>query len=156
MILIALGSNLPGRFDAPEANISAALKAMPGRGITVLKTSSLYTTKPVPVSDQPDYKNAVAAVETALEPHDLLEALLAIEREFGRLRDAENRNAARTLDLDILAYNDLVLADEYLDLPHPRLHERLFVLEPLAEIAPDWVHMVLKQTASALLHALRN
>ena len=124
---------------------------MPEAGITVIKPSSIYTTRPVPASDQPDYSNAVALVETAHDPHALLHALLGIERTFGRVRDAENRNAARTLDLDILAYNNTVLVDDRLDLPHPRLHERLFVLEPLAEIAPGWVHPVSGQSAAALL-----
>lgn len=151
MILIALGSNLPGRFDRPEDNLSAALEAMPGQGITVVRCSRIWTTKPVPVSDQPDYSNAVAIVETSLGPEELLHTLLEIERGFGRERDGENRNAARTLDLDVLAYNDRIMASETLDIPHPRLHERVFVLGPLCEIAPGWQHPVLGKTAKQLL-----
>jgi 2-amino-4-hydroxy-6-hydroxymethyldihydropteridine diphosphokinase len=101
----------------------------------LLKRSSLYRTAPVGYLDQPDFINAVAMVETALAPHTLLDGLLAIERQHGRVR--EFLNAPRTLDLDVLLYGDLVLYEPGLTIPHPRMHERAFVLLPLVEIAPE-------------------
>lgn len=137
----------------PEDNLVQALSVMEQSGIAVISRSQTWVTAPVPASDQPDYRNAVAVVETALEPHDLLDVLLQIERDFGRVRGDE-RNAARTLDLDILAYEDRVIADERLDIPHPRLQDRAFVLGPLVEIAPYWKHPVLDQTAADMLRIL--
>ena len=107
-------------------------------GITVVRRSRWYMSQPVPPSDQPWYVNGVAAVETALAPPALLAALLAVEARFGRRRGAPN--AARTLDLDLLDYDGTQCVSERLALPHPRLHERRFVLAPLAEIAPRWRH----------------
>ena len=103
-------------------------------GIAVRRRSRWYTSQPVPPSDQPWYVNGVVAVETALAPMALLDALLAVEAGFGRHRGVPN--AARTLDLDLLDYDGTQCAGERLALPHPRLHERRFVLAPLAEIAP--------------------
>ncbi|HSO08275.1 MAG TPA: 2-amino-4-hydroxy-6-hydroxymethyldihydropteridine diphosphokinase, partial [Pelomicrobium sp.] len=105
--------------------------------IRVTARSALYRTAPVGYLDQPDFINAVIAVETALPPRALLDALLAIERAHGRQR--EFPNAPRTLDLDILMYDHVTLHEPGLTLPHPRMHERAFVLKPLAEIAPELV-----------------
>lgn len=101
----------------------------------LLLRSSLYRSAPVGRLDQPDFINAVAQIETSLVPHDLLKALLAIEQRHGRVR--ESLNAPRTLDLDILLYDQLQCHEHGLTLPHPRMHERAFVLQPLLEIAPD-------------------
>lgn len=155
MILIALGSNLPGQFETPDDNLVQALSAFEEQGIRVIARSKIWLTAPVPASDQPDYRNAVALVDTALAPHALLEVLLQIERRFGRVRGDE-RNTARTLDLDILAYRECVIADDMLDIPHPRLHERAFVLLPLCDVAPQWVHPVSGKTAKAMLKNLKN
>jgi 2-amino-4-hydroxy-6-hydroxymethyldihydropteridine diphosphokinase len=149
MILIALGANLPSAAGAPVATLTAALAALESHGVRVRKTSRWYRSAPVPASAQPDYLNAVASVETSLDPKALLLLLHRIEARFGRVRGATNE--ARTLDLDLLAYDDRV--DDGADgpiLPHPRLHERAFVLRPLAEIAPRWRHPVLGRTALAL------
>lgn len=153
MILIGIGSNLaaPG-LGSPRATTAAALAALPGIGATVLDQSSWYESEPVPVSDQPWFVNGVAAVATRLEPHSLLAALLGLEARFGRTRAA--RNAARTLDLDLLDYDSRRYSDEWLILPHPRLHERRFVLEPLCEMMPHWRHPVLGRSAAELLAAL--
>jgi len=131
---IALGSNL----DDPVAQLERAFNAI-GQlpGTRLLARSSLYCSAPVGFQDQPDFINAVALIETALEPHALLEALLAIEHQHGRVRDL--RNGPRVLDLDVLLYDALVCHEHGLTLPHPRMHERAFVLEPLLEIAPDCV-----------------
>lgn len=128
---IALGANL----EDPAAQIRAALADLTGSGdIALVAASSLYRTAPIG-ADGPDYINAVAAVETHLSPTELLHRLFAVEARFGRTRSY--RNAPRTLDLDLLLYDDQELDDPELTLPHPRLHLRAFVLVPLAEIAPD-------------------
>lgn len=153
MILVGIGSNLatPG-FASPRDTTAAALTQFPSVGIAVRRCSRWYLSQPVPPSDQPWYVNAVAVVESVLAPAALLDALLALERRFGRRRGAPN--AARTLDLDLLDYDGRQCGTARLTLPHPRLHERRFVLAPLAEIAPDWRHPVFGGTSTALLATL--
>lgn len=131
---IALGANL----DDPVAQVRTGLAALAALPRTrLLACSSLYRTAPVGYADQPDFINAVAAVETTLNPRELLDQLLAIELKHGRVR--KFANAPRTLDLDVLLYGDVELHEDGLTIPHPRLHERAFVLVPLAEIAPHCV-----------------
>jgi 2-amino-4-hydroxy-6-hydroxymethyldihydropteridine diphosphokinase len=131
---VALGANIGEPLRQIEAAFTA-LAALPGT--RVLARSSLYRSAPVGYADQPDFINAVAMIETALAPHALLDALLAIERAHGRVR--EFPNAPRTLDLDIVLYGDVVLQEPGLTIPHARMLERAFVMLPLAEIAPDAV-----------------
>ncbi|MBA4094200.1 MAG: 2-amino-4-hydroxy-6-hydroxymethyldihydropteridine diphosphokinase [Candidatus Accumulibacter sp.] len=129
---VALGANL----EDPVAQVRAAataLAALPGARLLAL--SSLYRTAPVGIHGQPDFINAVAALDTTLAPHELLAELFAIEAQFGRRRDYHH--APRTLDLDLLLYDDLRLDSPTLHLPHPRMHLRAFVIAPLVEIAPD-------------------
>ena len=127
---IGLGSNL----DEPIAHVRKAFEELGELPFTrLLAHSSLYRSAPVGRLDQPDFINAVAHIETALPPQDLLQALLEIEQKHGRVR--EYLNAPRTLDLDLLLYDDLQLDQDGLILPHPRMHERAFVLQPLLEIA---------------------
>ncbi len=153
MILVGIGSNLPSTAgDPPVDNCRKALESMENAGISVIDVSRFYKTAPVPASDQPWYINAVASVETDLPPEAVLDRLLEIEAAMGRERG--ERNAARIVDLDLLAYDDLVMDSERLTLPHPRLTERAFVLLPLRDIAPDWVHPVTKQSLAALIDAL--
>lgn len=131
---VALGSNLA----EPEAQVLQAFAALARLPQTrLLAQSSLYRSAPVGYAEQPDFINAVALITTGLAAHDLLQSLLEIERACGRVRDF--RNAPRTLDLDLLLYADLTLNEAGLTLPHPRMHERAFVLLPLLEIAPDCV-----------------
>jgi 2-amino-4-hydroxy-6-hydroxymethyldihydropteridine diphosphokinase len=139
-ILVGVGANLPSaRFGAPLHTVEAALAALSHAGIEVMARSRWFESAPVPLSDQPWYVNGVVAVASELAPRALLDRLHGIEAEFGRVRG--ERNAARILDLDLLAHGTSVLAEEGgLILPHPRLAERAFVLLPLADVAPDWRH----------------
>lgn len=131
---IALGANLGN----PVATINDAIDALVAlRGCVFLAVSSLYRTAPVGLKRQPDFINAVVCVKTHLGPRELLEELFALEARFGRERTI--RNAPRTLDLDLLLHGDTVQDDPAATLPHPRMHERAFVLMPLAEIAPQLV-----------------
>jgi 2-amino-4-hydroxy-6-hydroxymethyldihydropteridine diphosphokinase len=153
VIVIGLGSNLsaPG-FASPLATLAAALAHLPALGIAVVSRSRWYLSEPVPASTQPWYVNGVAIVETRLAPLALLSVLLALEARFGRRRSVPN--AARTLDLDLLDYNGRRFATGPLSLPHPRLHERRFVLAPLAEVAPAWRHPRSHRSAVELLARL--
>jgi 2-amino-4-hydroxy-6-hydroxymethyldihydropteridine diphosphokinase len=140
-IFVAFGANLPSRLHgSPAATCLAALAALEVRGVKILRRSAFYESAPVPISDQPWYVNGVAEIGTALGPEALLAALHEIERQFGRER--RELNAARVIDLDIVAYGRLVRADPPPILPHPRMADRAFVLLPLQEIAPNWVHPV--------------
>ncbi len=131
---IALGANL----DHPEEQVRAGFEALAMLPNTLLAAiSSLYRSAPVGYLEQPDFVNAVARIDTALEPRELLEALLDIEKRFGRVRDFPN--APRTLDLDIVLYADAEVHEPGLTIPHPRMQERAFVLVPLAEIAAEAV-----------------
>ena len=132
--VIALGSNLA----EPARQVRAALSAMEAHPqIQIEKTSSLYVTAPVGYDDQPDFVNAVCSVRTSLDGVSLLAVLNRIEADFGRERTF--RNAPRTLDLDIIDFDGISSNDPHLTLPHPRAHERSFVMKPLAEILPDFV-----------------
>jgi 2-amino-4-hydroxy-6-hydroxymethyldihydropteridine diphosphokinase len=152
MILVALGANLPSPVHGgPRATLEAALVALDRAGLRVVRRSAWYETAPVPVSDQPWYVNGVAVVATALGPAEVLETLHGIEAAFGRVRNVVN--APRVLDLDLLAYGDRISAAWPL-LPHPRLHERAFVLRPLADVAPEWRHPVEGSDIPTMLAAI--
>lgn len=152
MILIALGANLPSRFGEPEQTLKRAVSAIQARGIRVVKQSSIWKTAPVPVSDQPWYRNAVIRVEANLSALVLLEVLHEIEADFGRVRS--EKNAPRLLDLDLIAYNTDIIKEEGVFVPHSRMHNRAFVLKPLQEVAPQWVHPVLKRSVADLIKGL--
>lgn len=151
MILIALGANLPSAAGAPEATLCAALRDLPGHDVSVGAASSFYGSPAWPDPGDPPFVNAVARIETARDPAQLLAVLKQIERAFGRT--SPERNAPRPLDLDILDYHGRIEAGSPV-LPHPRLHERGFVLIPLREIAPDWRHPVSGASAQELIARL--
>ena len=153
MILIGIGGNLESaQFGPPRDTLTAALAALKEKRIRILTRSGWYRTEPVPRSEQPWFVNAVVSLATELGAKDLLNALQATERQFGRVRG--ELNAPRILDLDILDYQGEVMDTTSLVLPHPRLDERRFVLIPIAEIAPDWRHPILELTAVQLLAQL--
>lgn len=146
---VALGANLAD----PVAQLRAAITALIDVSeSSLLRVSSLYRTAPVGIHGQPDFINAVAAIQTRLSPHALLAALFEIEARFGRRRDFHH--APRTLDLDLLLYDDQVIDSPKLTLPHPRMHLRAFVMAPLIEVAPN-CRIPGRGQASAWLSATR-
>lgn len=153
-ILIAIGANLPCPDGAhPLATCRAAAEALRGLpGLRLHAISHWYASAPVPASAQPDFVNAAVLLQGRIDPLDLLDRLQAIEARAGRRRSVPN--AARTLDLDIIAIGPIRLETPRLVLPHPRAHLRRFVLAPLCDLAPDWLHPALGRNAAALLAAL--
>jgi len=143
-IYLALGTNLGDR----AANLRAAITGL-APDVQVLARSSVYETPPWGYTDQPSFLNMVLRAETSLDPHALLAYVKALETRLGR--EASFRYGPRKIDIDILFYDDRLLNQPVLQIPHPRLHERAFVLVPLAELAPDLVHPLLKERIQDLL-----
>jgi 2-amino-4-hydroxy-6-hydroxymethyldihydropteridine diphosphokinase len=150
---IALGANLPSPAGSPRETLDAAIQRLSELG-EMLAQSSYYSTDPVGYADQPTFLNAAVVLQTALDPHALLDRLLELERSFGRDRSHGIANGPRTLDLDLILSGDVVLSTQNLQLPHPRMAQRAFVLTPLAEIAPDRIHPQLHKSMSQLLQDL--
>lgn len=152
---IGMGSNLASAAGPPEATLAAAAVRLESLGKVACR-SSLYSTEPVGYAAQPRFVNAVIALDTDLAPRALLEGLLRIEREFGRDRSAGIVNGPRTLDLDILLFGDQAVSESSLEIPHPRLAERAFVLVPLAEIASNVGYGHPRKSVQQSLQALLN
>lgn len=151
MIAIGLGANLNSIHGTPDQALKKCPEIFKTHGLTVSAFSSIWKSAPVPISDQPWYHNAVCLIKTEKAPHELLKTLGVIEEAAGRVRSI--RNEPRVLDLDILCYNDQIVGDGLI-IPHPRLHERAFVLYPLQEVAPDWIHPKLKKSVDVLMSEL--
>jgi len=148
MKLIALGANLPSSAGPPAVTLEAALRAIASRGVDIAQVSRFYESEAWPNPSDPSYVNAVARVCTDLPPKELLTLLQEVEAQFGRRRS--EKNAPRTLDLDIVDYEGRVEHGDP-ELPHPRASERAFVLLPLSDIAPVWVHPVSGKSVSELI-----
>lgn len=148
IVVVALGGNLAGNFVSSEALLEAAVAKLVEAGLPVLARSGWWRSAAWPDPSGPEYRNGVALVEANRGPEALMNTLFQVEAAFRRVR--AGKNAPRTLDLDLIAYGRLVCDDPGLTLPHPRAHERLFVMGPLAEIAPTWRHPVLGRTAAEL------
>jgi 2-amino-4-hydroxy-6-hydroxymethyldihydropteridine diphosphokinase len=150
-----MGANLASREGLPEATLVSAAERLRSLG-RIVRRSSLYSTEPVGFARQPHFINAVVALETGLPPRTLMSRLLHLERDFGRDRIRSQANGPRTLDLDILLLGDLCIYEAGLEVPHPRLAERAFVLVPLNEIAPDAIVPNLHVSVAQLHQRLRD
>lgn len=156
MIILGLGGNLTCEtFGSPRTTCGVALQMLEARGIAVTGRSKWYESAPVPISDQPWYVNGIVSVETHLTPESLVKEVFDVETELGRRRTVAN--AARTIDIDVIAYNDVTIEGTTPDevaIPHPRMHTRAFVLLPLTEIAPNWQHPNRTESLPELVAAL--
>ncbi len=151
VIYLGLGANLPWQNQLPVATLEQAIAVLPQHNIHVQTVSPFYQSPPWLGMEQPDYINAVVAVKTVLLPAEVMEAIIAIETQFGRQRSV--KNASRTLDIDIIAWGNKIIQNEMLTVPHPYLAERAFVLLPLHDIAPEWQHPQKGQTIKQLIAA---
>lgn len=148
IVYIGIGSNIGER----QANCMKAIEALKSKGITVKKISSMHETEPWGLKEQPKFINMAVEAETSMSPEEFLSALKGIEEDMGR--EETVKWGPRIIDLDILFYDDIVIDMKRLRIPHPLLHKRDFVLNPLAEIAPDKLHPVLKKTVNQLKEEL--
>lgn len=146
---LSLGSNLGDR----HAHLRAAIHKLSDVG-AVTNCSSFYQTEPVEFTNQPEFLNCAVELETSLAPQQILEAILRIERDMGRDRDAQPPKGPRTIDIDLILAGDAVINSPQLILPHPAMQDRRFVLEPLAEVAPDAIHPLLHRAIRELVNAL--
>ena len=154
MILLGIGSNLCSeKYGKPVDNCNEAVKVIK-KEMVIESISPWYKSEPVPKSNQPWYVNGVLIVKTKLSPFKLLDVLLKIENNFGRTR--EIKNEPRVIDLDLLSYHNLIFDSKLLILPHPRMHLRKFVLDPLTNVAPEWVHPILKLSVHELKKKIKD
>ena len=154
MILVAIGSNLNSKsFGSPEQNCNAAIDML-RKYFEVTQSSSFYKTEPIPKSEQPWFVNCIVNIKSKISPSRILDTLLEIELQFGRKRN--RKNEARVIDLDLIAYNNLIVKSLKLTLPHPRMHLRKFVIQPICDINKNWIHPISKKKAFEILKELAN
>jgi 2-amino-4-hydroxy-6-hydroxymethyldihydropteridine diphosphokinase len=153
-LILSLGSNLGenNSKDGRRRNLESAIERLEKKGMKVERKSRIYETEPEGIREQPKFLNMVLELITELTPEECLKAIHQIETELGRIRKA--KNGPRTIDLDIIFYDQSIIADKDLVIPHPRMHQRAFVLVPLAEILPDYRHPIYHQTISQLLEGV--
>tara|TARA_B100001123_G_C15163139_1_gene968270 strand:- start:2 stop:490 length:489 start_codon:yes stop_codon:yes gene_type:complete len=155
LIYIGIGSNLKGKDnETPLQNCKKAISKL-NKEVTISKVSSLYKSEPIPISKQPWFVNCIAKIKTNKSPLELLKFLLNLEEVFGRVR--QKKNEARIIDLDIVDYkNQIIYKKNKLITPHPRMHKRSFVLLPLKELCPKWIHPIKKKSIDDLIKDLDN
>ena len=146
-VFLALGSNLGDKTRM----LSLALEQIATHGGKIIKTSSIYETSPWGFNHEESFYNLVTKIETTLTPSELLHQLLQIETQLGRIRNSSEGYAARTIDIDILFFDNIILTENSLTIPHPHIEKRLFVLVPLNEIAPEFVHPISQKTIQTIL-----
>jgi 2-amino-4-hydroxy-6-hydroxymethyldihydropteridine diphosphokinase len=158
-IVIGLGANLPSQYGSPRNACGAALELLEKSGIKIIARSPWYESAPVPVSDQPWYVNGVIIIDSEWPPATILKHLLGVETQMGRQRGV--RNAARIIDLDLIAYGETItdtgqtsIGKNGPDIPHPRMHERAFVVLPLRDLLPNWRHPASGQSVNEMASAL--
>ncbi|MDC3091273.1 2-amino-4-hydroxy-6-hydroxymethyldihydropteridine diphosphokinase [Rickettsiales bacterium] len=153
MIFIGIGSNLASKIHGSPMKICLEAVKILKREILIESMSPWYESEPVPKSDQPWYINGVLNIKTRLNPLDILKLLLKIESDFGRVR--EKKNESRVLDLDLLSFKNRVICTDQLIVPHPRMHLRSFVMRPIVDINPDWIHPKLKINARDIIRSIK-
>lgn len=150
MKILALGSNLSFNNNTPEENINSAYQFITNNDIKILKRSHIYKSEAYPNKSDPLFCNSAISIETDLKPEELLNVILDVEKKFGRER--KKKNNPRTLDIDIISYDNLILNEnDKLVIPHPHLHKRLFVLLPLKDISQEWKHPVFLKTTQEFI-----
>ena len=149
MKILAFGSNLPFKNNSPQDNIEKAYEVLSKNGIKILNKSSIYRSEAYPNKNDPEFCNSVVSVDTDLEPNILLKIILKIEASFDRKRYV--KNSPRTLDIDIICFDDIVLNEKNLIIPHPEMQNRLFVLLPIQEINKNWLHPVLTKSVTNII-----
>ena len=149
MKILAFGSNLPFKNNSPQDNIEKAYEVLSKNGIKILNKSSIYRSEAYPNKNDPEFCNSVVSVDTDLEPVVLLKIILKIEESFDRKRYV--KNSPRTLDIDIICFDDIVLNEKNLIIPHPEIQNRLFVLLPIQEINKNWLHPVLTKSVTNII-----
>jgi len=149
MKILAFGSNLPFKNNSPQDNIEKAYEVLSKNGIKILNKSSIYRSEAYPNKNDPEFRNSVVSIDTDLEPDVLLKIILKIEESFDRKRYV--KNSPRTLDIDIICFDDIVLNEKNLIIPHPEIQNRLFVLLPIQEINKNWLHPVLTKSVTNII-----
>ena len=154
-IIIGIGGNIKSNDGFhPIIVAKKAINLLKNYSIEITEQSSWYETEPIPKSDQPNFFNCVVFANTKLNELDVLNSLHLIEHEFGRIR--KKVNESRVIDLDLIDYSNKILTNDEITIPHPRAHKRRFVMEPLAELNPNWVHPILKTNVCKILKKINN